>query len=164
MSCGTSVELSSITVLFFSDQWVMLWFSPQGTWGCICNWSACVAASCCSPGRGQRRTFLYMSIGFPMNLSNAPARKVFAECYFEIKLWQACSNPLSPYWDMALAFISHSDREPQIYFPKCAKWVCVNTTRQWCFSLWAFDTSDALRPNYCENLRKFAGGSGGRVI
>lgn len=71
------MELSSITVLFFSDRRAALWFPPKGLAGAAVIGGLVLLRVAVSQGRGQNRTFLYMSMGFPMNLSNAPARKVW---------------------------------------------------------------------------------------
>lgn len=110
------------------------------------------------------RTFLLYVHRIYNELIKCTCNTSFAACYFETELCQYCL--VIGTWPLLLFLVLTGSLK---YNPKCVKWlcVCVYPTRQWCFSLRAFHTYDALLSlaaitvKICQNL---LGGSGDKVI
>lgn len=162
-------ELPSVTVLFFRSMTSTV-VSHKGLAGAAVIGALVLLRVTVPWAEGSihtGRTFPYTSIGFPVNLSNATARRSFCPCAI------LSSN----YGRAVLAhrLVTGTSRRDLFlipasslkYIPKCLKRVCVNALGQWCFSLREHFTH--MMPsvplgNYCENLRGFVGGSGGKLI
>lgn len=111
-------ELPSVTVLFFRSMTSTV-VSHKGLAGAAVIGALVLLRVTVPWAEGSihtSRTFPYTSIGFPVNLSNATARRSFCPCaILSSNYGRGCSSPPSSYWDRAPGFISYSCQQPQVY-------------------------------------------------